>query len=160
MGLEKDGFTKEGFFHLFRKRCIQKTHHRIFFELQAGDGLVGSLGLWLERENPPWRVEAWEHRPVPAEAFAFHRPQTLLHRGRKTKWTGSDVEQKPAGITVRGSREASGVCRAIRQKRIRPGWIGIWNFRRNRVWFLRMRRLGYRLACVYERMEFYQDTRV
>ena len=75
-GLERNGFTKEGFFHLFRKRFIQKTHPGIFFELQAGDGLVGSLGLWLERENPPWRVEAWEHRPVPAATFALLRPHT------------------------------------------------------------------------------------
>ena len=158
-GLERNGFTKEGFFHLFRKRFIQKTHPGIFFELQAGDGLVGSLGLWLERENPPWRVEASEHRPVPAATFALLRPHTPLHRGRKTKWAESDGEPGPEGITVRGSREASGVCRAIRRKQIRPSWVGIWNFRRSRIWFLRMRLLGYRLACVYERMEFYRDSR-
>ena len=157
--LESRGFTKKGFFDVFREKFLSCAKNRVFFEIQAGDGLVGSLGLWLERETPPWRVEAWEHRTIPAEAFTGHRPRTRFHLGRKTRWSESDGELVPEGMTIRGSREASAACRAIRQKRIRPNWIGIWNFRRSRVWFLRMRLLGYRLACVYERMEFYRDSR-
>lgn len=155
--LEVCGFTKQGFLDLFRQKMLADRPAGLFYELQAGDGLVGSLGLWLEKEASPWRVEAWEHRKIPAEKFSVHRPRTVIHRSRKLQWDMAEKKKSPEGITVRGSREASAVCRALRRGTFRPQWIGIWNPRRNPVWFFRMKKSGFRLELVYERMEFYRD---
>jgi len=155
-GLETHGYTKEGFVEIFRRNLLAGPSGGLFFELQAGDGLVGSLGHWLEKENPAWRVEAWEHRRDPAAAFSARRPLTLLHRTRKTKWVAGELNEFPAGITVRGSREASAVCRALREGKFYPKWIGIWNPARRPVWYFRMKKAGFGLEMVYERMEFYR----
>lgn len=158
-GLETHGFTKQGFVEVFRRNLLAGLPGGLFFELQAGDGLVGSLGHWLEKENPAWRVEAWEHRCSPAASFSARRPQAALHLMRKTKWRAEDVKQFPVGITVRGSREASAICRALREGVIHPMWIGIWNPSRRLVWYARMQKAGFRLEMVYERMEFYRKAR-
>lgn len=158
-GLETRGFTKQGFFKIFRQKILASSQPKIFYELQAGDGRVGSLGIWLERENPSWRVEAWEHREFPAAAFARHRPSTQLHRDRKTSWANPGGETFPSGMTIRGSREASALCRALGRGAKGLKWVGIWNPGRHPAWFLRMRRLGFRLELVYERMEFYRKTK-
>lgn len=157
--LETHGFTKQGFMEVFRRKMLVGLPGGLFFELQAGDGLVGSLGHWLEKENPAWRVEAWEHRRIPAGVFSARRPQSVLHPVRKTKWIAGELNEFPAGITIRGSREASAVCRGLREGTLRPRWVGIWNPRRHPIWFYRMKKAGFRLELVYERMEFYRRRR-
>lgn len=157
--LEGKGFTTEGFFEIFQKRLLRGLRPGRFVELAAGDGLVGSLGLWLEAADPGWRVEAWEHRPVPERSIRRHRPQTVVHGGRLTGWPRQEAETNPAGITTRGVREAAGVCRAIRQGLIRPAFLGIWNPTRRSLWERRLRREGYRLEMVHHRMEFYRSRR-
>ncbi|NDB96097.1 MAG: hypothetical protein EBZ78_08070 [Verrucomicrobia bacterium] len=154
-GLETRGFTKRGFFGIFRERLLPAKHPGHWVELQVGDGLVGSLGLWLE-EEPGHTVEAWEHRKWPALSFQKNRPKSPLHAGRLTSWEGERVSKNPAGVTTRGVREAAGVCRAIRQGRIRPMVVGIWNPGRRWIWEARLRACGYRLEIVYDRMEFYR----
>jgi hypothetical protein len=104
-------------------------------------------------------VEAWEHRPHPLEAFRNNRPGTEIHGSRLTTWAEEKRKADPAGITSRGSRESAGICREIRNGRIRPGFVGIWNPTRRPVWMHRLGRAGYRLEMIYERMEFYRDLR-
>ncbi|NBR70665.1 MAG: hypothetical protein EBT75_00980 [Proteobacteria bacterium] len=154
-GLETRGFTKRGFFGIFRERLLPAKHPGHWIELQAGDGLVGSLGLWLE-EEAGHTVEAWEHRKWPTLSFQKNRPKSLLRAGRLTSWEDVRVPQNPVGVTTRGIREAAGVCRAIREAKIRPLILGIWNPGRNALWESRLRPCGYRLELVYERMEFYR----
>lgn len=157
-GLEQEGFCKEGFFKIFHKKLLQGKKDGFFLELRAGDGLVGSLGVWLESLGGTWRVESWEDRPLPLEQLRAHRIRSKILEGRLTRWLSKNSVQDPDGITTRGSRETSGVCRAIRQSQIRPRWIGIWNPSRRPVWLKRLEKNGYRLALVYERMEFYQAS--
>jgi hypothetical protein len=85
-----------------------------WLELQVGDGLVGSLGVWLETiaQERGWIFEAWEHRAWPAVSFRKNRPLKVLHVGRLTSWTDTNVAGRPVGITTRGVREAAGACRA------------------------------------------------
>lgn len=154
-GLEQGGLTKEGFFRILQNHIIATVQTGDFYELVVGDGLVGSLGSWLEQMEG-WKVEAWEHRPIPRRNIRQHRPSTLLHAGRLTDWSRQEVAIHPAGITTRGAREASGVCRAIGEGLIRPALVGIWNPSRRPVWYRRMRRRGYRLELVWHRMEFYR----
>lgn len=155
--LEGEGFTQLGFFRILDQRILRGIQPGVFFELVAGDGLVGSLGVWLEEINGGWQVHAWEHRAWPALAFQKNRPLTVFHPNRLTSWSeqGISLPHDPAGITTRGAREAAGVCRAIRQGRIRPSVLGIWNPRRHRVWEARLRSCGYRLQLIHDRMEFY-----
>ena len=158
-GLEKDGFTKEGFFGILQKYILVGVPAGSFYELVAGDGRVGSLGVWLEGSGGGWRVEAWEHRPHPLAAYRTNRPGMEIHGSRLLSWSDKERKANLRGITSRGSHESSAICREIRGGRIRPGFVGIWNPTRRPVWVHRLGRAGYRLEMVYERMEFYRDRR-
>ena len=160
-GLEDQGFTKEGFFEVFQKRVLRDVKVGRVYELVAGDGLVGSLGVWLEGLSGGWSVEAWEHRPHPLAALRKNRTGTQIHEGRLTNWSEKGSRPNPTGITSRGSVESTALCREIRNEAIRPGFVGIWNPTRRPVWMHRLRRAGYRLVLVYQRMEFYvsEETR-
>ena len=153
-GLEQDGFTKEGFFGLFQRRVLIRCRPGSFYELMTGDGLVGSLGFWLEGKDR-WKVEAWEHRATPLASIRKNRPTTEIHEGRLTSWSANERKKDLVGITTRGSREATGLCREIRAGQIRPTWVGLWNPTMRPAWFHRMRSAGYQLVLVYQRMEFY-----
>jgi hypothetical protein len=153
--MEVEGFTKEGFFVILQKKLLTKARAGNFYELVAGDGQVGSLGVWLERSGGGWRVEAWEHRSHPLAALRENRPATEIHGDRLTSWSEKERKAGVVGITTRGAREASGVCREIRKRRIRPYFVGIWNPTMRPIWSKRMEGSGYNLALVYQRMEFY-----
>jgi len=153
-GLEEEGFTKEGFFRIFQRRVLSRCRPGSFYELVTGDGLAGSLGVWLEGRDG-WRVEAWEHRPFPLSSIQKQRPKYQIHEGRLTIWSAKERKKDLVGITTRGSREATGLCREICTRQIRPEWVGIWNPTMRPAWFHRMRRAGYQLALVYQRIEFY-----
>ena len=152
--LEDKGFTKEGFFEIFRTRFSLDHEPGLLLELATGDGLVGSLGQWMEKGKCGWKVEAWEHRSSVARQFRRNRPHTLFREGRITDWEGGP-KQQPDAITLRGVREAAGVCRAIRKKLIQPWWLGVWNPGRRPVWYRRLRREGYRLELAWQNVEFY-----
>jgi len=154
--LEGEGFTKAGFVEILRRRLLGEVDPGTFVELQAGDGLVGSLGVWLEQVEG-WKGEAWEHRAKPLADLRKNRPKTAVHFSRLTDWNSETSKLQPMLITTRGAREASGVCRAIRAGRIQPALVGIWNPTRRSVWQRRLRRAGYRLELVYHRMEFYRE---
>jgi len=154
-GLEQDGFTKEGFFTIFQRRVLIRCRPGSFYELMTGDGLVGSLGVWLEGLGQGWKVEAWEDQPAPLLSFRENRMQTRIYEGRLTIWSEEERKAGVEGITTRGAKEAAGVCREIRKGRIRPYFVGIWNPTRRPVWMHRLVREGYQLKIVYERIEFY-----
>lgn len=158
-GLEQGGLTKEGFFRILQNNIIATVQVGDFYELVVGDGLVGSLGAWLERERGEWRVKAWEHRPHPLAALCKNRPGTEIHGDRMTNWTEKETDASLAGVTSRGVRESAAICREIRKGRIRPNLVGIWNPTRRPVWIHRLARAGYQLEIVYDRMEFYRDSR-
>ena len=157
-GLEDHGFTKEGFFRVFHERFLGGNRPGRVYELAAGDGLVGSLGVWLEGLGDGWSVEAWEHRPFPLFSLKKMRPETEIHEGRLISWSAKERKKDLIGITTRRSREATGVCREIRAGQIRPQWVGLWNPTMRPAWFQRMRSAGYQLELVYQRMEFYVDA--
>ncbi len=154
-GLEDRGFTKEGFFRVFGEKFVSGKMSGRVYELAAGDGLVGSLGVWFEGLGERWRVEAWEHRASPLISLKKNRPEAEIHEGRLTRWTAKERKKDLVGITTRGCKEAVAVCREIRSGQIRPEWVGLWNPTMRPAWFHRMRGAGYQLALVYQRMEFY-----
>jgi hypothetical protein len=157
--LEQEGFTKEGFFRIFRAYFLKGNRSGRVYELVAGDGLVGSLGVWLEGLGDGWSVEAWEHRPFSLRSFIKYRFQTKIHERRLINWSANERKNDLVGITTRGSREATGVCREICAGQIRPQWVGLWNPTMRPTWFHRMRSAGYQLVLVYQRMEFYRKVR-
>ena len=158
-GLEDHGFTKEGFFRVFHERFIRGNRPGRVYELVVGDGLVGSLGVWLEGLCKGWSLEAWEHRPLPLGTLRKNRTGAQIHEGRLTAWSEEERRRNPTGITSRGSRESASLCREIRNGGIRPGFLGIWNPTRRPVWMQRLRREGYRIEMVYENMEFYRKVK-
>lgn len=157
-GLETAGFTKEGFVRILQQHLLVGIRPGLWVELQAGDGLVGSLGVWLEQVEG-WKVAAWEHREWPARSFRKNRPSTPFHQERLPSWTEPGTLQEPVGVTTRGVREAAGLCRAIRKSLIRPSLVGIWNPKRHSLWERRLRREGYRLELVWHNVEFYRSRR-
>ena len=158
-GLEDHGFTKEGFFRVFNEKFLGGNRPGRVYELGAGDGRVGSLGVWLEGVSGGWIVEAWEDRPFPLRAFKKNRPEARIYQGRLTRWSANDRKADMVGITTRGAREATGVCTEIRNSQIRPQWVGLWNPTMRPAWFHRMRGAGYQLVLVHQRMEFYRDKK-
>jgi hypothetical protein len=156
--LEGEGFTKPGFMAILRRKLLRKLKPGTVVELQAGDGLVGSLGVWLE-QVAGWNVEAWEYRVKPFADLQRNRPKTAVHAGRLTDWNAEASRLQPVLVTTRGAREAGGVCRAVRKGQIRPHLVGIWNPTRRSIWQRRLKREGYRLELVYHRMEFFADAR-
>ena len=157
-GLEDHGFTKEGFFRVLHERFLRRNRSGRVYELVAGDGLVGSLGVWLEGLGKGWSLEAWEHRPFPLRSVIKNRLQTKIHERRLINWAANERKSDLVGITTRGSREATSVCRELRAGRIRPQWVGLWNPTMRPAWFHRMRSAGYQLELVYQRMEFYVNA--
>ena len=155
-GLEDHGFTKEGFFRVFSEKFLGGKRPGRVYELAVGDGLVGSLGVWLGWLGEGWTVEAWEHRHFPLFSLKKMRLEAKIHEGRLTRWSAKERKKDLVGITTRKAREASGVCREIRNGRIRPSFVGIWNPTKRPVWMHRLRRAEYRLEMIYERMEFYR----
>lgn len=154
LALEDKGFTKQEFFDVMRQAILNKLAPGRFLEIVAGDGLVGSFGVWLETLEAGWRIEAWEHRPQVAASFARNRPAVPLHRAR---W-GCQFDQEAFGVTaltIRGSREASVFCRELLRGGISPQMVGIWNPSRRPIWYQRLTRRGYRLCVVWHNMEFY-----
>ena len=158
-GLEDHGFTKEGFFRVFAEKFLRGQKSGCVYELVAGNGLVGSLGVWVEGLGEEWSVEAWEHRPAPFALLKKNRPTTKIHEGRLTMWSAKERKKDLVGITTRGSRESTGVCREICAGQIRPQWVGFWNPTMRLAWFHRMRSVGYQLVLVYQRMEFYREVK-
>lgn len=154
--LEGDGFTKEGFFQILHHKFLQEAQGGLWLELRVGDGLVGSLGSWLESSGPGWQVEAWEDRKFPFERLRSNRPRSRVVGARLTDWAIRKESSIPDGIATRGVREASAVCRAVRQQNKSPRWIGIWNPSRRPVWAQRLQACGYRLELAWHNMEFYR----
>jgi hypothetical protein len=153
--LEIEGFTKEGFFDILQDRFCLKDNSGSLVELCVGDGLTGSLGLWLEASKQGWKVQAWEHRPLVLRQLRHNRPRTDICEGRLTDWSTKSQESKPDAITTRATREAAAVCRGIRRGFIRPKWIGIWNPSQRSVWYRRLTSNGYKLCVAWHNMEFY-----
>ena len=95
--------------------------------------------------------------PKPQRSIPCQAPQAKLLNFRQAH------HPQPARIPdlapLKTFREASGVCREIRAGQIRPQWVGLWNPTMRPAWFHRMRSAGYRLALVYQRIEFYRDLR-
>jgi len=154
--LEVRGFTKQGFFVFFRRHFRLDAEKGLLAELSAGDGLVGSLGLWLESSKCGWEVVAWENRKQAHVRFAKNRPHTPLHAGLLTDWSKQGWGHRLVAVTSRSARETAALCRAIRGGLVRPKWLGIWNPTKRPVWFHRMQKQGYRLECVWQNMEFYR----
>ena len=150
-GLEERGQTWEGLCQLvWEKVLLGKTGGKVV-ELSAGDGLVGSLGRWLE-ENHGWHTECEEIRAIPfrdlqknrAKAFCCSRIENLLNGG------------VPDVITSRSSRGATWLLQRMKATGKRPGLLGIWNRSGRPLWAVRLARMGYRPVLAHDRMEFYQ----
>lgn len=154
--LEEAGFTQEGFWKHCRQKFFQNHAPGRLLELSAGDGLIGSLGIWMEQERPDWELEIWEHRAGPLRNLLRNRPGSSLHEGRWRAETARGMGPVE-GVTSRGSRESSALCRAIGAGWIRPRIVGLWNPSQRPVWMKRMGRLGYHLEFIHQRMEFYRD---
>lgn len=153
---ERDALTKEGLWELLQKQLLCGGSEGLLMELAAGDGLVGSLGVWIESSLSGWKVQAWEHRDSVCHQLRRNRPHANIRPERLTEWSRPASFPLPTAITTRGMREASGVCRAIRRKWIRPAWMGIWNPTRRPVWYRRLCREGYQLELVWQNIEFYR----
>lgn len=157
--LETKGFAKDGFFEIFSKKILSQYPAGAMIELCAGDGVVGSLGLWLEKYARGWHVKAWEARPLVFEQLRKNRPQTTVYLGRLTDWAALGSSSRPCALTVRGTREAAAACRAVRLSLIQPVWLCIWNPSHRPVWYKRLNRQGYRLAMVWQNNEIYVKTK-
>ena len=147
---EEEGKTWEGFCRIFWERVLARRQGGIVFELSAGDGLVGSLGNWLETRHG-WRAECWEPKEEPAAQLRRHRPASRVH-ARPDEFSHA----VPDLVTARSTRSARLTLRQMEAGRWRPAVLAIWNRRGEGHWARRVGPLGYRLVFSLDRFEIYQ----
>lgn len=147
---EEEGRTWEGFCRLVWHKLLDQWKGALIFELAAGDGLVGSLGRWLEK-NQGWKAECWETRAVPSAQLRRLRPMSSLHSGK----IEPAISEKPSVVVSRSSRTNTILWKAIRDGSWNPELVGLWNRSGRDLWFRRMSGLGYRLALCQDRLEIY-----
>lgn len=148
---EEEGRTWEGFCRLVWQRLLNCRKKALICELAPGDGVVGSLGRWLE-ENQGWKAEGWETRAIPSAQHRRLRPMASLHPGK----IEPAISGKPSVVVSRSSRTNTILWKAIRGGSWSPEVVGLWNRSGRDLWFWRMRGLGYRLALSQDRLEIYR----
>jgi len=148
---EEEGRTWEGFCRLIWVRLLRRRTGERIIELAAGDGLVGSLGRWLE-QHQGWKAECWEAGKIPRQYFSRFRPVAILHAAT----AAVEFSSRPAVVFSRSARMNT----LLRMEMERSGWnptvVGLWNKSGRGLWARRMRRLGYRLGLCRDRLEVYQ----
>jgi len=146
-GAEEQGYTMESWLRFIRGRGMTAAPGAVVVELAVGDGLVGSLGAWLEGQNPEVRCFAWEHRAI-----------AWVTEGRLTDWSLATLPARPWIVTSSCSRQTARVWQAVRSGEIHPAWVVVWNPTGRSAWWRRARRVGYRLCWVHANREYYQSS--
>jgi hypothetical protein len=150
-GLEETGWTQDGFCQVVWEKLLLQKKGGIILELAAGDGLVGSLGRWLE-EHHGWSAECEESRVVPHQQLQKNRPRATSTRGMENLSVAKIWDVVTSRSTVRSAL----ILRVMRVSGKRPGLLGIWNRSGRPHWARRLQRMGYRPVLCQDRMEFYQ----
>jgi len=156
-GAEEAGRTMEDWVAFLQLHGLVPPAQSVVVELAAGDGLIGSIGAWLEGQGTGVRCFLWDHRPFPIDDAVRQRPGARVAKSRLLDWRRADLPGKPWLVTSCCSRQTSRCWQAIRQGLIRPVWLVIWNPTERSVWWRRARRKGYRLRWVHHNREYYQS---
>jgi hypothetical protein len=151
--MENRGWTQEDFSKLCWENMLGGKSGGRALELSAGDGLVGSLGRWLE-SHAGWEVEGWEGRALPRIQLGMFRPRMRLLSSHG-EWQKSWDSQAPDLVTSRTHLTNALLIRFLRGANRRPRWVGVWNRSGRGLWAARLGALGYRLELCQDRMEFY-----
>ena len=147
----------ESWLRFLRGRGMTAAPGAVVVELAVGDGLVGSLGAWLEGQNPEVRCFAWEHRAIPLREASLQRPTARVTAGRLLDWNLGELPAKPWLVNSSCNQQTARVWRAVHQGQIHPAWVVVWNPTGRSVWWRRARRAGYRLRWVHANREYYQS---
>jgi len=156
-GAEEAGRTMEDWVAFLRGHGLVVPAQAVLVELAAGDGLIGSIGAWLEGQGTGVRCFLWEHRPFPIDEACRQRPSARVTKGRLVDWRVAELPEKPWLVTSCCSRQTSRCWQSIRQGLIHPAWMVVWNPTERPVWWRRARREGYRLRWVHHNREYYQS---
>lgn len=150
-GLEENGWTQEGFCQVVWEKLLMRKRGGAILELAAGDGLVGSLGRWLE-EHQGWDATCEEPAVEPRRQLIKNRPRAQCFQGLKNfvALRTRDV------VTSRSATRSTLLLREMRTSGYRPGLVGIWNRSGRPLWAVRLKQMGYRPVLCQDRMEFYQ----
>lgn len=151
--IENCGWTQECFSKVCWENMLEGKSGGRALELSPGDGLVGSLGRWLE-SHAGWEVEGWEERVLPRAQLGEFRPQMHLLSSHG-EWQKTWDSQVPDLVTSRTHRTNALLCRFLRGVNRRPRWVGVWNRSGRGLWAARLGALGYRLELCQDRMEFF-----
>jgi len=156
-GAEEAGHTLEAWVHFLVRHGLAAPPAAVVVELAAGDGLVGSLGAWLEKENAGIRCFLWEHRSIPLGEARRNRSAARVMEGRLLDWSLAELPSAPWLVTSFCGRQTSCLWRAIGQAALRPAWVVVWNPSGRPVWWRRARQSGYRLQWVHHNREYYRS---
>lgn len=149
--LEEEGWTQEGFSRIFFERVLGRRRKGRILELGAGDGLVGSLGRWLE-EHQGWTATCEEPRDLPLVQLKKNRPNAECLQKIDTEKILQEVDL----LTCRSERPCHRILQLMRKNGFRPRVLGLWNRSRRPLWAQRLRALGYHPILCQDRMEFYR----
>jgi hypothetical protein len=155
---EKHAFTQESWVGYLRKHSILGEKNCVIVELAAGDGLVGSLGVWLEEKSRGVECYLWEHREIPFQEALRRRPTAGVRAGRLLDWGTTTFPNSPWLVTSRCARQSRQLWRAVGANIIQPKWVVIWNPSGRGVWWHRARQTGYQLYWMQQNYEYYWRT--
>ena len=123
-----------------------------FLEVGAGDGVVGSQTLGLEREHG-WAGLLVEPRPIPGQRAGKARKCGVLND--VSKFPHHDC---PDLLAIHRPAEFPQIWEELGSGRLRPEWVVVENRGPDPQWCRMLERSGYRLRFFFHDDEYFQLT--
>jgi len=153
---EDRGWTQEGFAQLVWEKLLRGKRRGRILECSCGDGLIGSLGWWLEK-NAGWTADCEIDRGGALARLRVARPAAKIHSSLASFGSGGANRIRDFDlVTSRSCRGTSRLCRMMSRDAGGPAVVGIWNPSGRDLWSRRLGKLGYRMALCRNRFELYQ----
>jgi len=120
-----------------------------FLELDAGDGVTGSHGVWLEEAG--WRGFCFEERQGASQLIRKNRPHARILDQRPVSWAGD-------GVAILLARRSESIRMVLREMpdRLRPRRVILQARDPQPEIFRAMNRAGYRLDHFIHDDEYYR----
>jgi len=134
---------------IFWEEFLHPDWGGVFWEIGAGDGVVGSHTLGLEMGHG-WRGTIWEPGNIPRQRAAGVRKCRV--EGVPGEWKS---QEKPDLLAIHRAEEFRELMKELAAGRLRPGWVVVANAAPDPGWTRRLEAVGYRLRLFIHDDEYY-----
>lgn len=142
---------------IFWEKVLQKKTGGTFWELDAGDGITGSHGVFLE-EEAGWQGVLWESGKRPAQTARKNRKSEVFDDRSPLPEALGRRSAAPDLLILRKEERLSQLGKILRTKSVQPTWLVI----QAPCPVARVPRflepLGYRMIWAFHDDEYYQKS--